>query len=944
MRSSARRLALLGGVAASVLLAAPAFAQDAAVASGVAAAPAAVAAAPQQARAERLAPLPAVDIPFTKFVLPNGLTLIVHEDHKTPVVAVNIWYHVGSKNEPTARSGFAHLFEHLMFNGSENYNNDFFKGTELLGATDQNGTTNTDRTNYFQNVPTSALDSMLWLESDRMGHLVGAIDQARLDEQRGVVQNEKRQGENQPYGRVWDAITAATYPADHPYGHTVIGSMDDLNAADLDTVKAWFRDYYGAANATIVLAGDITPEEAKAKVEKYFGDIPSGPPVTHAQSMIARMTGAKTEVMYDRVGQPRMYKVWNTPEAGAPDSDYLGLLAQTLTSGRNSRLYKRLVFDEQIATGVSSFQSESEIGSQFLIMVTAKPGQDMARIEAIVDEELGKLLRDGPTADELERARTNVGAGMVRGLERIGGFGGKSDLLAESQVFHGDPAAWKTSYDRLLAATPANITAAGRAWLTDGSYRLNVLPFGDYTTTAGVDRSTGVPTPGQVPAAVFPAVQHATLSNGLKVVLASRSGVPTVNMNLIVGAGSATDAAGKLGLAQLAPQVMTNGTDSLNALQISDRLQILGASLGAGSAADYTSVSMSALSSRLAPSLALYADVIQHPAFRAEDFNRAKALQVAGIQQSNRTPGAIASRVLSSSVFGADNPYGRPTAGTEATVATLAPADAEAFHAAWFRPDNATLVVVGDVSLADLTAQLERALAGWKAPATALPARPVRPAPAAAAAPRVLVVNRPGPQATIVAGRITSAFDAATEAEQDVFNTALGGAFTSRINMNLREDKHWSYGAGSGVRTGIGPRMFSASAGVQSDKTVESLAEIRKELSEVTGARPMTETELNAVKANIIQGMAGGWETNGAVMGELTRMVVYGLPENYYDRYADQVRATTVRDAADAARTVVGSGPTTWVVVGDAAAITDKLKALNIGTVTVVDNYGNPVQ
>ena len=945
MRSSARRLALLGGVAASVLLAAPAFAQDAVVASGVAAAPAAVAAAPAQARGERLAPLPDIDIPFTKFVLPNGLTLIVHEDHKTPVVAVNIWYHVGSKNEPTARSGFAHLFEHLMFNGSENYNNDFFKGTELLGATDQNGTTNTDRTNYFQNVPTSALDSMLWLESDRMGHLVGAIDQARLDEQRGVVQNEKRQGENQPYGRVWDAITHATYPADHPYGHTVIGSMDDLNAADLDTVKNFFRDYYGAANATIVLAGDITPEEARAKVEKYFGDIPSGPPVTHAESMIAKMTGAQTETMYDRVGAPRMYKVWNTPEAGSAENDYLGLLSQVLTSGRNSRLYKRLVFDEQIATQVAAFQSSGEIGSQFLVMVTAKPGQDMARIEAIVDEEMAKLLKDGPTGDELERARTTIGSGLVRGLERIGGFGGKSDLLAESQVFEGDPNAWKVSYQRMLAATPADVTAAGRAWLTDGSYRLNVLPFGDYTTAAStVDRKAGVPTPGEVPAAVFPQVQHATLSNGLKVVLASRSGVPTVNMNLIVGAGSATDATDKLGLASLAPSVMTNGTDELDALEISDRLQLLGATLGAGSAADYTSVSMSALSSRLAPSLALYADVIQNPAFRPEDFNRAKALQIAGIQQSNRTPGAVANRVLSSSVFGADNPYGRPTTGTETTVATLTPADAEAFHSAWFRPDNATLVVVGDVTLADLTAQLERALAGWKAPSSALPAKPERPVPAADAAPRVLVVNRPGPQATIVAGRITTPFDAATEAEQDVFNTALGGAFTSRINMNLREDKHWSYGAGSGVRTGLGPRMFSVSAGVQSDKTVESVGELRKELTEVTGRRPMTEAELNAVKANIIQGMAGGWETNGAVMGELTRMVVYGVPENYYETYAANVRATTTADAATAARTVVGSGPTTWVVVGDAAAITDKLKGLNLGEVVVVDNYGNPVQ
>jgi len=935
MRTAAHRLALLGGVAASVLLATTADAQTRNRANASAA----------SARAEQLAPLPPVDIPFTKFVLPNGLTLIVHEDHKAPIVAVNIWYHVGSKNEPERRSGFAHLFEHLMFNGSENYNHDFFKGTELLGATDQNGTTNQDRTNYFQNVPTSALDAMLFLESDRMGHLVGAIDQERLDEQRGVVQNEKRQGENQPYGRVWDAITHATYPSDHPYGHTVIGSMDDLNAADLDTVKTWFRDYYGAANATIVLAGDITPEEAKAKVERYFGDIPSGPPVTRPTQRVAKMTGAQRETMFDRVGQPRLYKVWNTPQAGTADSDYLGILGQVLSSGRNSRLYKRLVFDDQIATSVQSGNNEGEIGSQFLVIVTAKPGQDLNRIEAIVDEEMAKLLRDGPTADELERARTTVGAGFIRGSERIGGFGGKSDILAENQVFQGDPGAWKANYDRILAARPADLTSAGRTWLTDGSYALSVLPFPDYSVAAtGVDRTKGVPTPGAVPAADFPDVERTTLSNGLKVVLASRDGVPTVAMNLIVNAGSAADGADKAGIAQLAPSVMTNGTTHLDALQISDRTQLLGASLGAGSAVDYSSVSLTALTPRLEPSLALFADVIENPAFRPADFARAQAQQVSGIQQSNRSPGAIANRVLAANVYGPQNPNGRPTSGTEQSVAALTPADAKAFHDTWFRPDNATLVVVGDISMAELKPQLEKALGNWRAPATPLPTKAAVVTATPPSTPRVLIVDRAGPQSIITAGRLAPAFDAAAQPAQVTFNTALGGAFTSRINMNLREDKHWSYGAGSGVRTANGPRMFAATAAVQADKTAESAAEVRRELSEVVSSRPVTDAELTAVKANLIQGMAGDWETNASVMSDLTQMVVYGLPENYYDGYAAGVNATTATSAAVAARAVVGDGPTTWVIVGDRAAIEPKIRALNLGEVQVVDVQGNPVQ
>ena len=933
MRSSARCLALMGGVAASVVFASATYA---------ASEPAP--AAPAVQRGERLAPLPPIDIPFTKFVLPNGLTVIVHEDHKAPIVAVNIWYHVGSKNEPTARSGFAHLFEHLMFNGSENFNNDFFKATELLGATDQNGTTNSDRTNYFQNVPTSALDSILWLESDRMGHLVGAIDQPRLDEQRGVVQNEKRSGENQPYGRVWDAITQATYPVDHPYGHTVIGSMDDLNAADLDTVKAWFRDYYGPSNATIVLAGDITPEQARAKVEQYFGDIPPGPPVTHPTRMIAPMVGHSSETMFDRVGQPRLYKVWNTPEAGTAESDYLGLLGQVLSSGRNSRLYKRLVFDEQIAVSVNAGQNESEIGSQFLVIVTAKPGQDLARIEAIVDEEMNKLLRDGPTSEELERARTVQGSSLIRGSERIGGFGGKSDLLAESQVFHGDPNAWKTSYDRVLAARPLDLTNTGRTWLVDGSYSLNVLPFPDYAAVAtGVDRTQGVPTPGAVPAADFPNVERATLSNGLKVVLASRDGVPTVAMNLIVNAGSATDSADKAGVSSLAPGVMTNGTDDLDALEISDRQQLLGATVGAGSATDYTSVTLNALKPRLEPSLALYADIIQNPAFRQEDFTRAQVQQVAAIQQANRSPGAIANKVLAANVYGPNSPYGRPIQGTEASVGGLTPADAKAYHDTWFRPDNATLVVVGDVTMAELQPQLEQAFAGWRAPSTPLPAKPEAGVAGAPARPQVFLVNRPGPQSIIMAGRLTAPFDAATEPDQDTFNSALGGAFTSRINMNLREDKHWSYGAGSGVRPANGPRLFAATAAVQSDKTAESAAEVRNELAAVTSARPMTQAEIDATKANLVQAMAGDWETNAAVMNDLTQMVVYNRPENYFDTYAERVRATTPQSASTAAQSVVGTGPMTWVIVGDVATMKPKIEALNLGTVQVVDVDGKPV-
>ncbi|MCH9014424.1 MAG: insulinase family protein, partial [Gemmatimonadetes bacterium] len=347
-----------------------------------------------------------INIPYERFVLDNGLTLIVHEDHKAPIVAVNVWYHVGSKNERPGRTGFAHLFEHLMFNGSENYNDDYFKVLEPLGATDLNGTTNPDRTNYFQNVPTTALDVVLWMESDRMGHLLGAIDQERLDEQRGVVQNEKRQGENQPYGRVRGLLTENTYPAGHPYSWTTIGSMEDLEAASLEDVHQWFQDYYGAANAVIVLAGDIDPQTALEKVERYFGDIPSGPPVAAQDEWIAPMTGSHRQIMQDRVPQARIYKTWNVPGWRSEDAAYLDLVTDVLASGKNSRLYERLVYNDQIATGVSAFISRREIGSQIRIIGTARPGVDLALVEQAIDEELARLLEEGPTDQEMRRIIT----------------------------------------------------------------------------------------------------------------------------------------------------------------------------------------------------------------------------------------------------------------------------------------------------------------------------------------------------------------------------------------------------------------------------------------------------------------------------------------------------------------------------------------------------------
>ncbi len=922
----AKRLLAATAVAALLTtpLAAPAFAQTKK-------APAAAAATPA---------LPSIDIPYTKFTLSNGLTVIVHEDHKAPIVAVNIWYHVGSKNEPKGRTGFAHLFEHLMFNGSENANTDWFKALEKLGATDMNGTTNTDRTNYFQNVPTAALDQVLYLESDRMGWLVNAIDQAKLDEQRGVVQNEKRQGQNQPYSIAWDIITASTYDADHPYGHTVIGEMADLDAASLTDVKEWFKTYYGPANATLVLAGDITPAEAKAKAEKYFGAIPAGPPVVKQKAWVAKRAGSQRAEVQDRVAQSRWYRVWNTPQVGSADNDYLSLLSDVLASDKTARLYKRLVYEDQIATAVTAFQAEGEIGSTFHIQVTAKPGVPLSKIEAVVEEELARLLRDGPTVAELNKIKVDRSASFVRGAERIGGFGGKSDILAENQVFRGSPDAYKETLDRWARATPADVRTAANAWLTDGDFTLELTPYPYQDAALPEGKREPAPPVGPIAAAVFDKYETATLSNGMKVMLARRTAVPVVELSMIFPGGFANLPAGDRSVPGLTMSMLDEGAGNRDALTISRQQSELGASLNAGGGSLFSSVGLSALKANLDPSLDLMADVVLRPTFPQAELDRLKKLEIAGLQRSKQQPQSVAFRVFAEKAYGPNHPYGINV--TEETINSVSREDLVAFHKSQLNPNGAMIVAVGDITMAELTARLEQRFGSWKSPTPAV--RATIP-PAAPAQKAIYLVDKPGAQQTTILAAIPAApRDESNERSVELMNNVFGGSFVSRLNMNLREDKHWSYGASSFINGSLGPRTFVAFSGVQTDKTRESMVEFRKELTEVGTTRPITAEELAKAQTDMTQSLPGQWETGGSVLGSLSSLYTLERPANFWDTYAPGLKAVDVAGINAAARRVVKADDVIWVVVGDRAKIEKDLKGLGYGPVIVVDADGKPVK
>ena len=884
----------------------------------------------------------AIDIPYTRYVLSNGLTLLVHEDHKAPIVAVNVWYHVGSKNEKPGKTGFAHLFEHLMFNGSEHFDDDYFKALEKVGATDLNGTTSEDRTNYFENAPKDALDFILWMESDRMGHMLAAITQGKLDEQRGVVQNEKRQGENQPYAVAQQLITHNTWPAGHPYSWQVIGSMDDLNAAKLDDVHDWFKSYYGTANATLVVAGDVKPDEVLTKVNRAFGDIPSGPPVQKHEAWVAKRSGTHRMTAQDRVPQARIYKVWNIPQYGTTDGNLLNLVSDVLAAGKSSCLYRRLVYDEQIATDVSAGVDLSEIAGQFMIVATAKPGGDLAKVEKAIDEELAKFLKNGPAASELKRVKTQFEAGFVRGVERIGGFGGKSDILAHNQVFAGDPAYYKQMLAETRAATPKDLQGAAQRWLADGQFILEVQPFPAYTTNAaGVDRKT-LPVPVIEPQTAFPSMERTQLANGLKILFARRTSIPVVQMTLLLDAGFAADQFATPGTARLTMDMLDEGTTRRNAIQISDELDGLGAHLSAGCDLDTAVVSLNTLREHLDAALDIYADVILHPSYPQADFERLQKQRLAGIKREKTEPNSMALRVMPGLLYGRQHAYGAPFtgSGTEASVAKLTPADLKQYHATWFKPNNATLVIVGDTTLAELAPKITKLFQDWKPGET--PRKTLADVPATAGS-SLYLIDRPGAQQSVVfAGSVVVPKNNPDETAIETVNYILGGTFTSRVNMNLREDKHWSYGVRSMVVEARGPRPFLCVAPIQGDKTREAIQELIKEMQGISGDKPPTDIELAKAVTDKTLRLSGTWETMGRVAGGLSEIVRFGLPDTYYQTYAQRVRALKTTDLVRAAKTIVQPGHVTWVVVGDRAKIEASLRELGLGEPRLLDADGQP--
>ena len=908
------------------------------------------ASAAPQATADLPSLVSQVQIPYQRFQLDNGLTVIVHEDRKAPIVGVAVWYNVGSKDEPKGQTGFAHLFEHLMFNGSENAPQDYFQYLAEMGATDYNGTTNFDRTNYFQTVPRPALERALWLESDRMGYLLGAVTQEKLDNQRGVVQNEKRQGDNQPGGLVFYELLATLFPEGHPYHHSVIGSMADLDAASMDDVRKWFTDKYGPNNATLVMAGDVSAAEARVLAEKYFGSIKRGPVNTPAAAEVPTLAAPVRKVMKDQVAATTVTRYWPAPGITDADLTALGVGTAVLGGLASSRLDEVLVRDEQLAVGVSSNSSVFQRVGLLSVSATAKPGVDLAVLEARLDALVAKFIAEGPTEDEVRRAATSSLARTIRGLEQVGGFGGKAVTLANGEVLAGDASFYATQLEQLAKVTPADVKAAMARWMTRPAFTLVLEPGprdAEYQEAASVgaaanaserDRSAETltvtlerpkPPVDSVAELDFPDVERATLKNGMKVTYARRTAVPATYVSMSFNAGGAADPAGRSGLADLTMDLFTEGTAKLTSQQIAEASERMGASISSGNSDDRSTFTLSALTANLTPSLELMRQIVREPAFNPADLERVRTQTLTGIRQAMKSPQGIAQRTLTPELFGADSAYGGVS--TIASVSSITRDDLTAFKDGWIRPDNGELFVISDKPLADIVAELNTVFGDWTAPKAPKGAKTVS-GQQAGKGNRIILVNRPNsPQSFITGAQITplDGGDPAIVAFNSA-NNSLGGNFLARLNMNLRETKGWSYGVRGGTQARENAVVYAISGGVQADRTGDSLAEMIRETKEFLTVKGVTPEELERSIASQVGALPGQFETSPAVLGAMQGNALFKRPDNYQETLASLYRAQTTESLDAAARAALDTDKFVWVVVGDATKVRAQLEPLGL--------------
>ena len=890
------------------------------------------------------------------YKLKNGLTVILHEDKSTPIVTVGTWYHVGSKNEVAGRTGFAHLFEHMMFQGSASYDNDYFTPLQEAGGS-INGTTNQDRTWYFETMPSNFLELALFMEADRLGGLLPAMTQDKLDNQRDVVKNERRQRvDNVPYGSSFEKIGQIMYPKPHPYNWSTIGSLEDLQAASLEDVKSFFRQYYVPNNTFLVVSGDFNEKQASGWIEKYFGPIAKGSDIVRPNPAMPKLDKEIRETVEENVPLPRRSFVWHSIPAYAKDEPALDILSFILSSGRTSRLQSNLLYNKELVQNIFGGNSTNEIGGLFQIQATARPGKSLDDIEKEVDAEIAKIKATPPTAEEMSRALNSIESQTINGLQTVLG---KAGQLTSYAGYLGQADWFQKDLDRYRVVTAADVSRVANTYLGPNRLVLSYVPKAAQAGRGGrqADQPTSVksdkkdqakidaqaaklPKPGPNPKFALPAIEKTKLANGLEVWMVHQNELPIVSMNLVLKTGQTNEPAGKTGVANMVSTLLDDGTAKRSAADIANQLQAIGANVGAGSGWDSTNVSLSTLAKNLDAALDIYSDIVLNPSFPATELESIKARQLIGLRQQKANSGAIANVAFNKVLYG-DHPYGRDN--TEATIKAITRDDVVNFYTNNFRPNNGTLIVVGSFDSKALKTKLESAFGGWKAgdvPAARLPA--IKPLEN----PGIYIVDRPGAaQSTVAIGQVGVDRSNPDYHAIQVMNAILGGGITSRISMNLREDKGYTYGANSSFSFRRGPGPFRAGGEIQTAVTAEAIVEFMKELNGIRGGIPVTQRELDYNKQSIIRRFPAGFETNGQISGQLSNLLIYGLPDSYFNDYITKIDGVTLADVNRVAQKYLDPDHMAIVIVGDRSVIEPKLKVIPTwgSTLRILDTDGKLV-
>ncbi len=881
-------------------------------------------------------------ISFEKISLGNGLDVILHEDHSLPLVGVNVWYHVGSKDEEPGKTGYAHLFEHLMFEGSKHHNASHFEPLVQLGAT-LNGSTSTDRTNYWEDLPSNHLELALWLEADRMGFLLEALDQARFDIQRDVVKNERRQSyENRPYGVSRLRLQEAVYPLPHPYHWPTIGYHEDLDAATLEDAHAFFRRFYTPSNASLTIAGDFEPEAAAEMVERYFGGLPSGSGLFRTTRTDSPLQGRVHHTLYDRVLVPRLYLAWPTVPRFHADEAPLAILADILGNGKSSRLYRALVYERRVAQSVRVHHDAAEIAGDFEVEITAAEGHTSKVMEEALLTELQRIQHQPPSPEEVTRSRNRLEWYHVRQMANIGGFGGKANRLNFFNVFAGDPVMVNHDIERFLAVDPDDVSRVANAYLTDHRVQLLVLPEPSLAHgVSDIDRNVR-PTPATPRQFAPPAPQRHRLSNGLELLVVEKRAIPMVAFGVVLNTGAARDPMALPGLSAFTTTMLQEGTTSRSSSQIAEEFEFMGSQLTASAGRERTIVGTETLTRQFPIALELVSDLLQNPTFPDGELERVRNERLTAVRRLRDDPTALAGQVAPGLLYGRESPYGHPLNGTLDLFEALSRDDLVDQFRANYGPESATLAVVGDVSLEEVVKLAESYLQGWKgvgqkADAGEGPPNTPRPDPTS-----LYLLDKPGTAQSV----IRVGFIGVPRQHSDYFalvllNHLFGGQFTSRLNMNLRQDKGYSYGYRSWIEWHRQSSLLLAGGSVQTAVTREAVMETLRELDEIRGERPVGEEEFLAARTAILRQFPSSFETCWQVLEQLAQMVLFDLPVDYYQTFSANVEAVSLADVQRVAEERVES-QRLILVVGDHDEVGEKLRALGL-PMHLVDAEGRAV-